>query len=262
MAEEAEWAAYLYPGTDILVNKLGIQDDRFFEIERLVVARRAAELYRGAVDVDRTFDSDHLKDIHHHLTQDLYTWAGEYRTVTIAKKVNEDEPARWFLSPAHLDTWMDAVGAEIRDTTWAALDRNEFADAIADTHTYLNFGHLFRETNGRAHRIFLAHIAEQTPFALNFDLVDPEHWNAASRDSIRPGRGHHPDGPLLFEPGRRIFDQLVVDRASAEPVVLPPRSGARLLDRVKDFRAQHDQPEYSNWPPAPEPQSYRRGPTL
>ena len=182
--------------------------------------------------------------------------------MSLTASVTEDEPARWFLSPAHLDTWMDAVGAEVRDTNWAALDRRQFVDAIADTHTYLNFMHGFRETNGRAHRIFLAHIAEQTPFALNFDLVDPEQWNAASRDSIRPGRGQHPEGPLLFEPGRRIFDHLVVDRAPAEPVAAPPRSGARLLDRIKDLRAQHDQPEYPNRPPAPQSQSYRRGPTL
>ena len=72
---------YVYPGTTILRNKLGIRDAGQLEaFERHVVPQRMAE---GLPTGD--FDLAHLQAIHRHLFQDVYDWAGEVRTVELNK---------------------------------------------------------------------------------------------------------------------------------------------------------------------------------
>src|ERR1700735_1382617 len=69
---------YIYPGTNILRNKLDIHDAGELEqMEGAVVTQRAREgLPAGH------FNFDHL---HRHLFQDVYEWAGEVRKIEIAK---------------------------------------------------------------------------------------------------------------------------------------------------------------------------------
>ena len=77
----SEDAPYLYPGASVLRNRLGLTDpDQLDKVERRLVAQRIAEgAPRGG------FDLAHLRAIHRHLFQDIYAWAGELRTVEIAK---------------------------------------------------------------------------------------------------------------------------------------------------------------------------------
>ena len=75
---------YLYPGTDVLRNKPGIVVAEVlaaFEYEQS--AKRIEEL-RGK-PVSGRFDLKHLQDIHRAISQDVYEWAGELRTVAIMK---------------------------------------------------------------------------------------------------------------------------------------------------------------------------------
>jgi cell filamentation protein len=44
------------------------------------------QLNSGQVQIPHTFDAAHVKAIHAHLFQDVYDWAGEFRTVDMAKK--------------------------------------------------------------------------------------------------------------------------------------------------------------------------------
>jgi cell filamentation protein len=72
---------YLYPNSNVLINRLGIGDAvRLEALEREFVTQRAAEGLPGG-----DFDLIHLRAIHKHLFQDIYDWAGEIRTVEIAK---------------------------------------------------------------------------------------------------------------------------------------------------------------------------------
>jgi cell filamentation protein len=72
---------YVYPGTSILQNRLGITDAAFLDKQErsLVVLRARRDIRRGS------FDLSHLRAIHRHLFQDVYDWAGELRTVEISK---------------------------------------------------------------------------------------------------------------------------------------------------------------------------------
>lgn len=71
---------YTYPGSRILRNKLDLRDAVAFDrVERRLVTQRISE---GEPRGD--FDLAHLKAIHRHLFQDIYSWAGEVRRVEIA----------------------------------------------------------------------------------------------------------------------------------------------------------------------------------
>lgn len=95
---------YVYPGTDVLKNKPGLRDSeavRRYEYEQTV--SRAAELQ--ASPVAGKFDLQHLKAIHKHLFQDVYAWAGEVRTVNIAKGGDS------FASPAFVEGYTSQLSA-------------------------------------------------------------------------------------------------------------------------------------------------------
>jgi len=75
---------YVYPGTNILKNLRNIRDpDRLDEFEAEATSRRLFQL--ALRPLPGGFDTKHLQAIHHHIFKDVYSWAGELRTVDIAK---------------------------------------------------------------------------------------------------------------------------------------------------------------------------------
>jgi len=68
---------YLYRGLAVLQNKLGITDAAVLGYrERELFLQRATEPIPAG-----QFDLRHLRAIHKHLFQDVYSWAGKIRTV-------------------------------------------------------------------------------------------------------------------------------------------------------------------------------------
>jgi cell filamentation protein len=75
---------YCYPGTTVLRNRRNLRTqvalDRF---EAISTAQRADEpLPRGRLSVS------HYRAIHRHLFQDVFSWAGKFRTVRLGKSGN------------------------------------------------------------------------------------------------------------------------------------------------------------------------------
>src|SRR5947209_656237 len=86
---------YVYPGTNTLRNLAGIEDhDRLQQFEAVSTADRISEL--RVSPVAGIFDTAHLQRIHHHIFQDVYPWAGKFRTIDIRK-----EAEFWFCRPEH-----------------------------------------------------------------------------------------------------------------------------------------------------------------
>jgi fido (protein-threonine AMPylation protein) len=74
------WTDLFWPGTEVLKNKLGERDpEEFARRERDLTHGRLVQLQISTVIRGR-FDLDHLRDVHRHLFQDVYDWAGELRT--------------------------------------------------------------------------------------------------------------------------------------------------------------------------------------
>ena len=76
--------SYFIPGTQTLRNRFGILDEGQLEdAERCATYYRSLEL--SVAPVPGHFDLEHLKAIHHALFRDVYDWAGQLRTVDIAR---------------------------------------------------------------------------------------------------------------------------------------------------------------------------------
>lgn len=110
----------------------------------------------------------HYCAIHRHLFQDVYSWAGQPRTIRIGKGGN------WFCFPEHIDANMETLFTQLRnDNDLYGLNANDFALNAAAFLAELNAIHPFREGNGRTQFSFLVELSEQAGHALNLDRLDP-----------------------------------------------------------------------------------------
>ena len=74
----------LDPASGSLRNVLGITDPReLAQVEAALSASRLIDLERQRLS--GRYDLDHLRRFHRYILGDIYAWAGELRTVSIAK---------------------------------------------------------------------------------------------------------------------------------------------------------------------------------
>jgi len=162
---------YLYPGTAILRNKLGIIDAARLDMaERCLVVERITE----GVPNGR-FDLAHLRTIHRHLFQDLYDWAGELRTVEIAKGGNQFQFRRF------IETGMADINRRLEKARFLrGLSPAAFAEAAGTILGDVNYVHPFREGNGRTQLFYLEQLAAKAGHPIDLRRIDPKRWNEAS----------------------------------------------------------------------------------
>jgi cell filamentation protein len=165
---------YVYPGTHVLRNRYGIRDNaKLQRVEREFVQQRIEE---GAPCGQ--FDLSHLQTIHHHLFQDIYDWAGEPRTIEIAKGSSH------FLPASRIEMGMADVHRQLAAASFHQnLSRARFAESAAHTIGDLNYVHPFREGNGRTQLEYLRQLGDQAGHPLDLARLRPRQWIDASRAS-------------------------------------------------------------------------------
>ena len=165
---------YVYPGTSILRNKLGITDPAFLDKqERALVALRIRRSVPSG-----TFDLVHLRAIHRHLFQDVYDWAGELRTVEISKGSQQ------FQFRKFIQTGMADVHARlVRSGFLKGLPAEQFAGLAAVIIGDINYIHPFREGNGRTQPQYLKQLSQQAGHPLDPRRIAGPQWLAASISS-------------------------------------------------------------------------------
>jgi cell filamentation protein len=165
---------YVYPGTDVLINKLGIQDaEQLARFERIISKRQLSALELNPIKGN--FDLAHLQEIHRFIFQDIYPFAGEIRRETIAKDYFTFAPAN-FIEPAARDLF----GQLKREGHLKGLPLEQFADRAAHYMAEINVLHPFREGNGRTQREFIRQLAQNAGFQLDWSKVDPQKLLQAS----------------------------------------------------------------------------------
>lgn len=211
MSDPTPWDAYFWPGTEVLANKVGIRDAQQLErVEYELTAARQEEIEAEDVSVLRTFDAQHLAELHRHLFGDLYEWAGRWRTVNMSKGLTDFAAVPW-----EVDAQLADAAQVARSTDWAGADRAGFVAGVSRCYAHLNHAHPFREGNGRAGKLLVDQLAERSRFAVDWDAVSPAWWNHASAASHpEPFSGRRPDPASLMA----VFDGMTVDREPpAEP---------------------------------------------
>ena len=157
-----------YEGTTCLINKLGITDEnKLKEFEGAVTFAKASELELNPIS--DTFDVEHYKLIHKYLFEDIYDWAGEYRTVNISKKGTK------FASADQISDLMNACFMRLKDNDYFQNKSfDEFIDNIVDFYCVTNMIHPFREGNGRTQRLFISQLIRFNNYDIDFSSIDKD----------------------------------------------------------------------------------------
>jgi cell filamentation protein len=188
---------YVYPGTSCLRNQLGIRDPaQLARVEAEQTAIRLAQVAREPVA--GRYDLDHLRAFHRRLFGDVYPWAGELRTVAIAK----DDSL--FALPQHLETYLNGLLGELAgEALLRGLDREQFLGRLTHYHAELNAAHPFREGNGRTQRAFVGQLARDAGYRMAWQRLDRQRNVEAARAS------HRGDNAQLREMLGELLEPLV-----------------------------------------------------
>lgn len=166
---------YCYPGSKILKNKKKLQDPVQLErFEIAVTTQRSDEpLPNGRLTVT------HYRAIHHHLFQDIYDWAGRYRTVRISKNGN------MFCYPENIETSMRSLFKDLANANFFRnLDADTFSKKTAHFLSDLNAIHPFREGNGRAQFLFVSLLAYEADWPFEINRLNPTNFFSAMIESF------------------------------------------------------------------------------
>ncbi len=161
---DAERDPYCYPSSDVLKNKAGLTTARALERFEMAMtfARSEEPLPNGRLSVR------HYRAIHRHLFQDVYSWAGRYRTIRISKGDSV------FCYPENIAAQMTRVFDWLKDQDFLrGRETVDFAEDAAHFLAELNAIHPFREGNGRTQLTFLTLLAAAARHGLDLDKLDP-----------------------------------------------------------------------------------------
>ena len=167
---------YCYKNSFVLKNKAGHRDAGALETLELdmQMIRAAEPLPTG------TFDTGHYRAVHRHLFQDVYRWAGRYRTVRIARE------GAMFCYPEFIAAQMDALFQAILKAPFVVGASQ--ADFVRDATRFLgdlNAIHPFRDGNGRTQLSFLFLLGERAGHHLDMTRIRAEPMLAAMVKSFQ-----------------------------------------------------------------------------
>ena len=155
----------------ILENKLNIDNQiDLAKAEEKISKQKAKQLFDSG-DINKvevgTFTG--LAFIHAYLFDDIYHFAGQVRTVNIAKGNFRFTPLMYLKqSLEHID----------------GMPQNNF-DKIIEKYVEMNIAHTFREGNGRAMRIWLDLILKkEITQVIDWNLVDKKEYLSAMERSV------------------------------------------------------------------------------
>ena len=153
-----------------LENRLGLTSsaDLAREEER-ISKKKALELFeKGVLDNLPAGKFSTLQTIHKYLFEDIYDFAGEIRTVNIAKGNFRFAPLMY------LEAALENIDK---------MPQSNF-DEIVEKYVEMNIAHPFREGNGRSTRIWLDHILKnQISKVVDWRKVDKEDYLLAMERS-------------------------------------------------------------------------------
>lgn len=154
----------------MLTNKLDITNpaDLAREEER-ISKKKAMELFeKGILDSLPSGRFSTLQTIHRYLFEDIYEFAGEIRTVNLAKGNFRFAPLMY------LRAALENI-EKMPQTTF---------DEIVEKYVEMNIAHPFREGNGRSTRIWLDHILKtEIQQVVDWSKIDKEDYLLAMERS-------------------------------------------------------------------------------
>ena len=153
-----------------LENKLGITDSaELARMEERISKAKALELFeKGLLDQFEVGTFQGLAQIHKYLFDEIYGFAGQVRTVNIAKGNFRFAPV------LYLQAALEHIGQMPQSTF----------DEIIEKYVEMNVAHPFREGNGRSTRLWLdAILKKELRRVIDWSRVDKEDYLLAMERS-------------------------------------------------------------------------------
>ena len=153
-----------------LENRLNITDsDELAREEERISKKKAADLFDNKLlDSFPAGKFDTLQAIHKYMFEDVFDFAGEIRTVNLAKGNFRFAPL------IYLQAALDNIDKMPQSTF----------DEIIEKYVEMNIAHPFREGNGRSTRIWLDHILkDEIGKVVDWSKVDKEDYLLAMERS-------------------------------------------------------------------------------
>lgn len=164
---------YLYPGLNVMRNRLGIH--LFFFKQKTayeMTALRAATIELGPL----VRGLPHLCAIHRQLYQDIFDWAGQLREVDIYQGDTR------FCHFAYIEKEGNALMQDLEEEGYlVGLTHEKFVERLAHYYCEINVLHPFRLGSGLAQRIFFEQLALHAGYALSWQGIAVETWNQANQ---------------------------------------------------------------------------------
>jgi cell filamentation protein len=176
----SDWDSLFYPGTDVLRNKLGIQDAD--ELRKAEIEHVELRIREGCPTGN--FDLEHLQAIHRHLFQDVYEWAGQLRTFDMFKNQEGEYSPAGEIESEIRGVHQRVVNLDFLHNTNVSEFSAKAAQIIGDT----NHAHPFREGNTRTQLQFLHQLAEGAGHNIDLAKIDRGAWNVAK---VQAGDGNY-----------------------------------------------------------------------
>ena len=175
---EARNSIYCYPDSNVLINKLNIKDNKKLEkAEKMIVLAKLYDLRQNKLVGN--FDKDHFINIHKYLFEDLYPFAGKFRTENIAK--DSFSFAEW----EFIDSELDRLLLKLKEENFLNdLNKEDMAKKLAYYRSELNVLHPFREGNGRTIREFIRELAYKNGYILDYSKTGSEEMLEAMMKSV------------------------------------------------------------------------------
>ena len=189
------------PGSDglVLLNKLNIIEPNDIDFIELQLLGQLTESLIGELDSNQLITTGELKKWHHRWLGNVYSWAGEFRTVNMGK-------GEFQFAAAHL---IPKLMLDLETKFLTPLQSNpemtdaELVNSLAIIHIEFILIHPFREGNGRLSRLLAMIMALQAgrPI-LDFSWID------ANKDQYFSAVQAGLDNP---EPMKDVFRQVLLE---------------------------------------------------
>ena len=161
---------YVYEGTEVLINKAGIRDQKKLDdYESTMVQLALIDIFRK----NENFSTiDTIFEIHARLFSEVYEWAGKKRTVNIVKYEQVlDGMSVQYSDCSKIDPDLSKIENKLAEIDWSTMSIDNKITMMAEMTADVWRVHAFREGNTRTVSVFLHSLMREAGLKLNSGFI-------------------------------------------------------------------------------------------
>jgi cell filamentation protein len=161
--------SYQYPNSTVLKNIPGITNGT--ELEALELNATIARMPEVIEHIkNKSINLKLWQDLHKILFQDIYEWAGQFRTVQMSKGKTI------FAYPENIKSEGIRILKELKSENYLrGLSKSEFPLRLSYYFSECNVLHPFREGNGRTQKLLFSEIISQAGYRIEWKELSTEN---------------------------------------------------------------------------------------